>query len=135
MPPFREWARADRKRLIKHLAARESKAFNAEKPLDFEAEAMETLLNYTFPGNIRELENLIKRLIIFPSEKTKYSDLPEFIRKPRPEASLRWVDAEKILIQKVLKLTNGNKAQAQKLIGYGSINTLNGKMEEYGIQV
>lgn len=134
LPPLREWSREDRMMLIEHLAARESLAFKAPAPLRFDKPAVDALLNYSFPGNIRELENLIKRLIIFPNDPTRLSDLPDFIQKPRLEASLKWEDAEKSLIQRVLRLTAGNKSQAQKLIGYGSINTLNAKIAEYGIE-
>jgi transcriptional regulator of acetoin/glycerol metabolism len=143
LPSFQEWLIADRVQLIEHIAKRETENLKGTYPLKFDKQALQAMIEYTFPGNVRELENLIKQMVLKSKPLIAYSDLPKFIREPRPEAmqasraesSFKWKDAEKVLIQKVLKLTNGNKAQAQKLIGYGSINTLNGKMEEYGIQV
>jgi DNA-binding NtrC family response regulator len=49
------------------------------------------------------------------------------------QSSFLWRDVEKAHIEKILKLFKGNQRKTQTAIGYGSINTLVKKIEEYGI--
>lgn len=135
LPPLAQWTRADRNELLKRIAAREASQMKAPQPLTLEARAREAILDYPFPGNIREMENLVRRLLAFQKGKTTLADLPSFIHKPRLEASLRWEDAEKAHIQKVLHITEGNQERAKELLGYGSINTLRSRIKEYRIKI
>ena len=57
---------------------------------------------------------------------------PELTDK-QPANSFKWKDVEKAHIKRVLKLKRGVKAQVQRTIGYGSINTLEERLTEYGI--
>ncbi|MFH2066918.1 MAG: sigma-54 dependent transcriptional regulator [Pseudomonadota bacterium] len=98
----------------------------------FSKRAMETLINYQWPGNIRELENLIERLsILVDSHTIRYQDLPEkikeksTIRNTIPESIMErnWpgfnqaVDQfQKNLILQALNQTNWIKAKAATLL-------------------
>jgi DNA-binding NtrC family response regulator len=94
------------------------------------------LVSYSYPGNIRELQNIVERLIVLAEDGiAKASDLPARILHPPLEDSLLWKDVEKSHIQKVLRKNNYHQNRTCDDIGYGSINTLRKKIEEYGIEV
>ncbi len=99
------------------------------------AEALESLRQYAFPGNVRELSNAIERAVVFcRDEQLALTDLPSRIRarqaSPLPESDqgvslfdpaapppLKVV--EQRYVQHVLRHTGGNKQQAAKLLGIG----------------
>ncbi len=99
--------------------------------------AMELLLNYTWPGNIRELKNVIERAVVLGSGDTLLPDhLPTEIIHGRPavvnneEASTEWSleTVEKWHIDRVLANTSGNKSKAAKILGI-SRNRLDRKLK------
>ncbi|EKD39786.1 MAG: sigma-54 dependent transcription regulator, partial [uncultured bacterium] len=91
----------------------------------FSPEAIDALINYDFPGNVRELLNIVERCIALSSEKTiRLTDLPAHIAKTRPSArtpllSLQDVtmEAEKNHIVKILQLTKGSRSKAAEILG------------------
>jgi len=90
----------------------------------FSKEALEALRAYDWPGNVRELEHLVQRLIIFcDSNKVRVEDLPLFKKEtcegPNANSStdLALKENEAKLIQKALKIAQGNKLKAAKLLG------------------
>lgn len=93
------------------------------------------MINYSWPGNVREMENLIETLYVLNENEVSLSDLPSRFKSPSGEGSLKWEDVEKAHIEKVLKLKKGNQRQAWLALGYGSINTLRKKISEYNIYV
>ena len=83
LPPLRE-RKEDIPLLIDHFVQKFSAQFGRGIE-GFTDEAMERLLSYDWPGNIRELTNLIERIFIDPpAEKIHISDLPESIHSTRP---------------------------------------------------
>jgi two-component system, NtrC family, response regulator AtoC len=73
MPPLRE-RRADLEELVDYFLNHYNHKFNCRaKP--FSGEMMNTLKNYHFPGNIRELENMLKRYVILGSEEAISGDM------------------------------------------------------------
>jgi two-component system response regulator AtoC len=108
-------------------------------------DAMEVLLQYPWPGNIRELENVLERaLVLTDDEVITMDDLPEAVRRPAPDGAGVGVDAddlsvkkhgsrlERHLIQLALDRTGGNKTQAAELLEL-SPRALRYKIQEYGI--
>lgn len=83
IPPLRE-RRSDIPLLIQHFMAR----FNEMKQAsvrDVDPEAMESMLHYPWPGNIRELENLVERLIVLKKTGTIMpGDLPDKVLRSLP---------------------------------------------------
>lgn len=89
-------------------------------------EAMEMLTNYDWPGNIRELINVMKRLMaLYKNEKIRREDLINLM--PRilsdninTELPVESFTLDEIILRSVentLKMTNGNQSQAAKLLG------------------
>lgn len=92
------------------------------------SEAMPILMGYSWPGNVRELENVIERAVLLNSGKLiTPKELPSEITLPEKspsnvvsEETLSIKKAskkmEKDLIEKVLKLTGGNRSQAARIL-------------------
>jgi len=136
MPPLRE-RREDIPLFVEFFTEKYGKLFR--KNIRFSQEAVEALLNYNFPGNVRELENIIERAIIFSSSgRIEKNDLSSFFSiKEGQTTALHLADvaaeAEKNHIIKILKATGGNKTKAAELLGI-SRKTLWEKMNLYGIK-
>ena len=91
--------------------------------IDSEAQAM--LMNHSWPGNIRELSNVLERAVVLNS--TRYIAVPDLPLHFAPEASsdtkisiplgTSLKEMEDILIQKTLDLTKGDRTQAAKMLG------------------
>ncbi len=100
----------------------------------------EFLFNYSFPGNIRELENLIESIIaVSQPEKTAIDDkdLKTHLlwKEARPQEStvLSLEKLEKYAIKQALRETQGNKTKAAELLGV-SRDTLYRKLKQLGIE-
>ncbi len=143
LPPLRQRTE-EIPRLVEHLLGRQRERLNSEIE-GVEPEAMEVLLSYSWPGNIRELENVLERaLVLTEGPKISVEDLPEVVRRPAPDGPGIAIDGadlsvkrqgarlEKHLIQLALDRTGGNKTQAAELLDL-SPRALRYKVQEYGI--
>jgi transcriptional regulator with PAS, ATPase and Fis domain len=130
--------------LAKHLLERHSSRLHVQVD-GIAPDAMEILLTYSWPGNIRELENVIERALVLTDDRTiSIDDLPEAVRRPAPEGPTLAVDGddlsvkrhgarlERHLIQLALDRTGGNKTQAAELLEL-SPRALRYKIQEYGL--
>jgi transcriptional regulator with PAS, ATPase and Fis domain len=133
LPTLHKRGKGDIKMMIDYFLGQKKKQLHKPKKLIIEKEAMEALLNYTYPGNIRELENLIARLYVFNDEKVSVDVLPKRVFQDPIDQPMNWEYVEKEHIQRVLKHFQGNKRQTALAIGW-AINTLNTKMEKYGLE-
>ena len=98
-------------------------------------EALQILQQYNWPGNLRELQNYIKRATLLATDQTiTISDLPEEITSattPSIDLGLR-DEAEKKAILDALAMTNGNKSRAAEILGI-SRKTMYNKITQYDL--
>ena len=97
-------------------------------------------MHHSWPGNVRELKNVIERAVILEdSPMLTVNSLPYELQQVATASSENGTTAyhlatiEKLHIQKVLKHTSGNKAEAARLMDIG-LATLYRKIEEYGLK-
>ena len=111
---------------------------NGRERLDVPKEVMSRLMDYTWPGNIRELENVIERAAVLCSGNTlRLEDLPDVVAQASPAAASTCVfpigvtlaEVEHRLIRETLAHTRGDKALAAQLLGI-STRTIYRKLGE-----
>jgi len=130
LPPLRERTE-DVQLLIDHYLDKFGAQFG-RRIAGFSEDAMAMLLAYDWPGNIRELINLIERIFIDPPrEKIAAADLPESIRR---QASMRQeiVPAEREILLNTLSQTNWNKSKAAERLHWSRM-TIYRKIAKYHI--
>ncbi len=122
IPPLRE-RREDIPVLANFFAARAAKRMR-RSPLAITANAMEYLTSYSWPGNVRQLENEIERSVAMTyTDEIAVTGLSDDLRsyckqEGRPENNTSLVkNAEKTLIEATLQKTGGNKSQAARELG------------------
>ena len=97
----------------------------------------ETLKQYSFPGNTRELKNLIERVVLLAdSDILSKENLPReiFYENELRQNNLTKLDeVEKEHILKILAQADGNKTKAAEILGIG-LTTLYRKLQGYGIE-
>ena len=136
MPPLRE-LREDIPLLVNHFLAK-YKHPESETAAEVSPEAMAKMMAYHWPGNARQLENVIQRALALGGNETiEIKDLPNEIAQQTShvavaDADLNLKALEKNAIQRALKSTNGNKVEAAKLLGVNP-TTVYRKMAKYNI--
>jgi len=140
IPPLRE-RREDIPLLINSFIEKYSKMFG-KQITNISSYAMELLMNYDFPGNIRELQNIIERGVAMESSNII---LPESLtfgtHKFDMEISDNGIDLnseldkiEKMLIEKALQKTKGSKKKAAELLKI-SFDSLRHRIDKLGIEL
>jgi DNA-binding NtrC family response regulator len=132
LPPLRE--RTGDVRLLAHFfLKRYNTRYNLGSRLTESAER--ALDNYTWPGNVRQLQHMMERLaILAPEGRIDAAAVREAIEamEPREHATETLADAESEQIRKVLAATNGNKSRAARILGIER-KTLYRKLERMGL--
>jgi len=140
LPPLRERA-TDLPLLIQHFLdkanLRSGRKYRADK------EFTDLLAAYSWPGNIRELENVIERAVaLCEGVLLRAEDLPDnilYYKKEHDESrgsrELRAIveQSERFHIERVLHDTSGNKKLAARILGI-DLSSLYRKMEKFGMQ-
>ncbi|MDE3207523.1 MAG: nitrogen regulation protein NR(I), partial [Pseudomonadota bacterium] len=158
LPALRE-RREDIPLLAKHFLQKSALELNVE-PKTLTIELANHLATLSFPGNVRELENLCRYLTVMaPGQKLTLSDMPQNLREHSQETTTEtatWQhslahlahvklskgehdifpglsrDFEMTLIETALHFTQGRKIEAAQLLGLGR-NTLTRKIQEFHI--
>jgi two-component system response regulator AtoC len=140
IPPLRERV-AELESLAKHFIARASKQFGRSPEPTLTPEALAMLRGYRWPGNIRELRNMIERAVLLSDKQIGPDDLPldKLTGTPliRPAAQLPVpetpeVDAERARIIATLESHGGNQTLAARALGISRRTMLN-RLDAYAI--
>uniref|UniRef100_A0A832G187 Sigma-54-dependent Fis family transcriptional regulator n=1 Tax=Ignavibacterium album TaxID=591197 RepID=A0A832G187_9BACT len=142
IPPLRE-RKEDIAALIDHFIKKYSDE-NDKPKLEISKEAFDILMKYNYPGNVRELENIIERAVVLSRQNIiTVNDLPQSVKGFKTEGDpildetkslTEQVEAlEKKLIYDALSKANGNQSLAGRMLGITERN-LRYKMQKYGIK-
>jgi transcriptional regulator with PAS, ATPase and Fis domain len=139
VPPLRE-RREDIPLLADHFRQRANRTHGMSCE-GISSEAMGLLAKYYWPGNVRELANVVEAAVVEVEERQiEADDLPERIRGSREivpagasgMVGLTMAQVERMMIEKTLQATSGNREQAAKILDIGT-RTLYRKIKEYGL--
>ena len=139
LPPLRE--RGDDIPLLAERFLSEFTAQHRREPKDISRDAMRLLRLYAWPGNIRQLRNLMERLVITVRDSgIQPEHLPEEIQASKEDARTMVValgsslkDIERETIRRTLAEVTNHREKAAKLLGI-SLRALQYKIKEYGIR-
>ncbi len=139
IPPLNE-RKEDIPSLIKHFLNKKSKQLRKNKP-NLKYRTLQDLLDYDWPGNIRELENHIEKIVNFngdyPLTKRSFDKKQDSFVDNTDESTSNYItftldEMERKTIIRTLKLMNGNISKTAKTLGIGR-NTLYSKFKKYKI--
>jgi transcriptional regulator with PAS, ATPase and Fis domain len=138
MPPLRE--RAEDIPLLVERFFEQFTAKHKRRRKRLSTEAMQLCQRFAWPGNVRQLRNMVERLVLTcPNATVEIADLPDFIRQHdqtsvtftvRPGTSL--AEVEKLLIRQTLTHVASNREKAAKALGL-SRRALQYKLKRYGL--
>ena len=139
LPPLR-----DRKDDIPLLIERFLKEYCGERGANFEEATLNLLMNYDYPGNIRELKSIIQSAVNLSQGKPiAPRHLPVSIQKIKSKSKIAvpagttpiipLADVEKKHVLNAYNQTKKNKSQTAELLGIG-VNTLRRKLKSYGVE-
>ncbi|MGP4106717.1 sigma-54 interaction domain-containing protein [Virgibacillus sp. L01] len=137
IPPLRERTE-DLRVLSKYILTKVTER-SGKRVIDFDQLVLDCFMTYQWPGNIRELENVIESAVhLTNTEIIKLEDLPDRIRPNsyslQQNGTLKEIlnNTEKQTIERSLRKANGDKLKAAKLLGIGK-SKLYDKIKKYGI--
>jgi DNA-binding NtrC family response regulator len=135
LPPLRERTE-DVPLLAEHFLRKFSKKAG-KQPRRFSDKSIDALMNYHWPGNVREVENVIKQAVLFSQKPViDQSDLGIFIQNGKAlqekQAVRKLDDIEREHILRVLIYTRNNKLQTARILGIPR-STLYEKMRKHHI--
>ncbi len=146
LPSLKE-RRGDIPQLARYFLEKTCKEMNRQ--MTIASDALQAMENYDWPGNVREMENIIERVVaLTDSDVIHHTDLPTDIAESLKETekistqltsagvnlNLLVAELEKDLIQQALLISRGVKARAAELLGLNR-TTLVEKMKRLGLEL
>ena len=131
IPPVRE-RREDIPLLLDHLAKELGTKFGRAAP-SFDAEALDLLVRHDWPGNVREMRNVVEALFVTrPAEVVRAEDLPDWLSSPALASRSTNATHERDALIEALTATNWNKSRAAERLKWSRM-TVYRKMARYSI--
>lgn len=133
LPPLRQ-RRDDIPMLIKHFIKKSALSNRLNIP-EISSEAIEFLCRLPYPGNIRELKNILERAVLTSGKRLEKTDFEYLNTTPTFDtpSSGSLDDIEKNALKEALINSNGNMTQAARILGV-TRQTLYRKLEKYGMK-
>ena len=142
LPPLRS-RREDVPLLVNHFFKRAKEKHGFEN-LKIGREVVNALSNYSFPGNVRELENLIERMVVLSDgENLTLADVPDYVNRPSqvfgsvrfelPAENISLEEIEREIIRYALEMHNGNQSQTARYLGI-TRSALIYRMEKHNLE-
>lgn len=142
LPPLR--TRREDISILANLFLKEFSQENAKEIREITSEVMGAFLNYSWPGNIRELRNVIHRMVVMCRkdkltlkelpEEIRQAQIPNLLRKEAGSNTLNLAEIEQNFIRQALEQTKGNISRAAPLLGI-SRRTLHRKLKDFNIKI
>ncbi len=133
LPALWELDLEEKRQIFDYFLEKKSKQFNFPR-LKLCRELENFLLTYRFPGNFRELNNILDHLYIFgENSKACLDHLPYHLVKSKAKEYTKLAEVERAHIERVYNLMNKNKTRTAEALGI-SVNTLKAKLRNYGIE-
>ena len=142
VPPLRE-RRSDTELLIEYFLKKHTRG--TDRKVEISGEAKRILLDYSYPGNVRQLESAIERAILLCEDnRITPDDLPpEMLSQTSarvsadlfklPPEGINFEDVERSLIMQAMERTDNNITKSAKLLGL-TFRTLQYRLEKFGIK-
>ncbi len=134
LPPLRE-RKKDIPLLVKHFVDVYQKKLH-KQIVSVTPEAMKQLEQYPWPGNVRELENTIERAVVVDADGKIDTDDLMLLEEPGAggeiEPGMTLEEVSRILLEKTLKATDGNKTRTAEMMGV-SLRWVHYKSKEWGL--
>ncbi|MCM1296837.1 MAG: sigma-54 dependent transcriptional regulator [Muribaculaceae bacterium] len=121
--------------LVRHFIKQSMMHSNGSVP-EISAEALEYLSRLKYPGNIRQLKNMVERAVLMGGQRL---DVADFSSQPGAESEVETsnsgtlVDAERYAIEQAIEKAGGNHTTAARILGI-TRQTLYRRMEKYGLK-
>lgn len=139
IPPLSE--RKDDIPLLVQYFLKKYSTIMKKEPVEVSEDVMSLLMNYDFPGNVRELENIIERgVALTNSNRIEVAHLPEDLRQlsirtfRKKEGKIPTLEEqEEAYIKWVLKEVGGNKTLAAQILGIDRVSLWR-KLKRYGLE-
>jgi two-component system response regulator HydG len=125
LPPLRDRGKSEIMAFIEYFIEKFYDLFEKNRSkIKFESKCLDFLLNYYWPGNIRELQNLIERCYALGMTDVKLTNLPNQFYIFNKTNSRKLKDVIKKHINEVVDSVNGNLVNAKEILEVGSVNTI-----------
>jgi two-component system response regulator AtoC len=135
LPPLRQ-REEDIPLLARHFLAKFTAEQNKPEVEDFDAEAMKKLLKHDYPGNVRELANMVERAVLLSTgsnvtaEDLTVPEISQAAQTPYLHSGKTIREVEKAHILRTLGETKGNRSEAARILGIERA-TLYNKLKSY----
>lgn len=128
LPSLREYPLEERQAFHQYFLRQKAREYQRPQ-LQLSAEVERLLLAHDFPGNLRELENLMTHFYVFAEELIQHADIPEDLLQRYPLEDLTMETARRKHARKVYRLCGENLSQTARVLDIAP-NTLRGYLRE-----
>jgi transcriptional regulator with PAS, ATPase and Fis domain len=128
LPSLKEYGLKDKERIFSYLWHYARREFKVKVEPKIPSRIKKLIMEYSYPGNIREMQNMIYGIWAEAEGEVHESHLPERLLKPRPGNSLKLEDIVAAHVKRVYTLCKGNIKRTATILGI-SENTVRTRLD------